>query len=94
MRNSHTPGQAFDAACLYIAVVVGLALLGACPVVLGAEVNEPSSGELAKKLANPVAALISVPFQLNYDENIGPQEKESQWRLNIQPMIPFSLTED
>jgi hypothetical protein len=65
-----------------------------CSPVLGAEPNESSGENLAKKLANPVAALISVPFQFNYDENIGPEEKGSAWRLNIQPVIPFSLTEN
>jgi hypothetical protein len=47
--------------------------------------------ELAKKLANPIASLISLPLQLNYDQDIGPQDQGSKWVLNIQPVIPFSL---
>jgi hypothetical protein len=50
--------------------------------------------ELAKKLANPVATLISVPLQLNYDTNIGPEDEGDRWTLNIQPVVPFSLSED
>ena len=50
--------------------------------------------ELAKKLANPVASLISVPIQANYDENIGPNEEGSVWRINIQPVIPITLNDE
>jgi hypothetical protein len=52
------------------------------------------ASELAKKLANPVASLVSVPFQYNYDENYGPDDKGSVSRLNIQPVIPFSMNEE
>jgi hypothetical protein len=54
----------------------------------------PSNEELALKLANPIAALISVPLQLNYDQNIGPEDDGDRWTLNVQPVIPIDLGED
>ena len=50
--------------------------------------------ELAKQTQNPIAALISVPLQLNYDENIGPAEHGEPWLLNVQPVLPFSTGQD
>ena len=47
---------------------------------------------LAKQLANPVASLISVPFQFNYDSGIGVQETIQRANLNIQPVVPFKLS--
>ena len=47
--------------------------------------------ELARQLSNPVAALISVPFQLNYDQDIGPAEDGDRWLLNVQPVVPIEL---
>ena len=46
---------------------------------------------LAKKLQNPVANLISVPMQSNWDFGIGPAHA-MRYLLNVQPVIPFSLT--
>lgn len=48
--------------------------------------------ELAKAAQNPVASLISLPFQNNTNFNFGPQEK-IQNILNIQPVWPFSIHE-
>jgi hypothetical protein len=35
-----------------------------------------------------------VPFQLNYDQDIGPARNGDRWTLNIQPVVPFELNKD
>lgn len=49
---------------------------------------------LAKKLANPIASLNIVPFQNNFDWGGGPRGDGFQWKMNIQPVIPFKLNDD
>ena len=49
--------------------------------------------ELAKKLQNPVAALISVPIQNNWDFGIGPAHA-MKYTANIQPVVPISISQD
>jgi hypothetical protein len=65
-------------------------LMMACVVTPGWAQDDT---ELAKKTQNPVADLISVPFQNNINFGVGPED-DVQYILNIQPVIPFKLTED
>tara|TARA_R100000027_G_scaffold52103_6_gene40894 strand:+ start:12712 stop:13584 length:873 start_codon:yes stop_codon:yes gene_type:complete len=77
------------------AVVLLLATSG-----LEAQSTEPSvqsqkaqQEALAKAAQNPVAAMISVPFQNNFNYGVGPNDA-TQWVLNVQPVIPITLNED
>jgi hypothetical protein len=51
------------------------------------------SAELAKKLANPISDLVSVPFQFNWEQNVGPSEL-TRFILNVQPVMPFAVNEN
>ncbi len=55
--------------------------------------QEKSDEDLAKATQNPLASMISLPFQNNTNFGIGPDD-DTQNILNIQPVLPFSLGED
>lgn len=58
-----------------------------------AEDAEDAATKLAKQTQNPVASLISVPFELNYNGEFGPNNGD-QAVLNIKPVVPVRISEN
>ncbi|MFA9562577.1 MAG: neuromedin U [Nitrospirota bacterium] len=69
-------------------VTIMLTLLCGAPIYA-----EQTAEELAKETQNPVADLISVPFQNNLNFGLGPHNR-AQNILNVQPVVPLELTDD
>ena len=68
-----------EGAGLLVLVAVGFAMPAAA-----------QEGDLEKQIQNPVASLISLPFQNNIDTGIGDFDRTRN-TLNIQPVYPVSL---
>jgi len=68
--------------------VVAAAVSVAAPAL--AQQAAASDADLAKQAQNPIASLISLPFQNNTNFKMGPYDR-NQNVLNIQPVIPVNL---
>ncbi len=83
---------------LALATSIAIAAVPAVAQEAPAAAPADDAAALALKLSNPVASLISVPFQFNFDGAIGPEiagdRHGEKITLNIQPVIPISLNDD
>jgi hypothetical protein len=59
---------------------------------VAAEANE--SAEIAQKLTNPLAAMISIPIQNWFDFNLGPRKDGFRYTTEAQPVYPVQISKD
>ena len=73
-----------------------LLLIGLTTIAGGASPQSDGNdmAAIAEKLNNPVASLISLPFQSNFDFGGGPEDDGYQYKLNFQPVIPITLSDE
>lgn len=88
----------------YIIMAAALVLSAICTSPIGAQQAPTAStatpaqpvdqeADLAKKVQNPVANLVSVPVKLDWDTGIGPADAKRA-TYTVQPVIPISLNQD
>ncbi|MBC2713856.1 MAG: transporter [Desulfobacteraceae bacterium] len=75
---------------------VAVCLMLAPPVMAEGtpQTAQDEDAELAQKLTNPIADLITIPVQMSYDSDIGPADDGWKLQTNIQPVIPLQLNPD
>lgn len=81
---------------VFISVVISFLEIGHLPQAKAeTRTDKPTenSVDLANKLQNPVADLISVPIQNNWDFDIGATDA-MRYTVNVQPVVPFSIGDD
>lgn len=84
-RTGRAPARAL-AAAFGAALTAGLLLP---PSAAAQQGSQASTDELSRKLADPGAPLVSVPFQYNYLGSAGPGGDFHNQQLKVQPVIPF-----
>ena len=70
---------------------VGLAACLSMTLCAAASAQEPDADEaaaLAKTIQNPIASVITLPMQFNWNTGAGPYDR-TFFNLNVQPVIPF-----
>jgi len=76
--------------CLAVAILLSLGQ----PAPAQDQATSGDQADLAQKLTNPLADLLTIPIQVNFDQDIGPADDGWKLQTNIQPVYPFDLGSD
>jgi len=90
MIHPFRSGWSTTAGLATVTVAVSLAVV-AGPVRAQDQVADAG---LAQELTNPLANLITLPVQINFDRDIGPADRGTKTVTNVQPVIPFAVSEE
>jgi glycosidase len=90
MKGTHMPNFGAPRCTLSRRVHWAIAVLFLMP---GTSVRAQDNEGLAKAAQNPIADMISLPFQNNTTLNAGPKS-QTQNVLNVQPVFPIGLNPD
>jgi hypothetical protein len=90
------PRVARTGACLAALLIASTRLVsGQAPAQPAPSAPPPAASgaaDVAQQLTNPIANLVSFPFQFNWEQGVGPNE-DLRFVLNVQPVVPFTLNE-
>jgi len=89
MRISQGSGARWAKHALFI-----LTTLAALAATASVAAGDAEDAGLAQELTNPVADLMTIPIQMNFDRGIGPTDDGNKVTTNIQPVIPFHVNEN
>ena len=80
-----------------LTIIVGLTSMTLIYPTRAREAPDAAAGDkadLAQELTNPLADLVTIPIQMNYDSGIGHADNGSKLQTNVQPVYPFNLSRD
>jgi hypothetical protein len=80
------------AALLILSVVISVLCRGVVPAC-AQESSAQGTSETAKQAQNPIASVISVPFENDFNPNTGIDKKDS-YVLEMKPVVPIKLSDD
>jgi hypothetical protein len=79
---------------LFALVLSGANALAQAPTPAAGSGGVSDAAALADKIANPIAAVIQVPFQFNYDRGMGRDQEGSMTYMKFQPVVPIEVSKE